>query len=234
MITRELKNIQVVPGFHTPGSYAAPALFHSCTVAGFTSACGGPLSTDVGYYAWGGPIIDRLALNDSFNAVAVALNARADITTSVESTAMVKYYGLTIGLQHSSSTAASGFSNLSTGEWVIDYPLQQVSTATSTAAGLYTVEGAGVAASHAGLLSTALSSSTSTGYAVYVGPAPVFSLEAAKRYVRAVVAPHIEVTGCGSPGLSVNGVLVFGYPGSGPASTDAPRGRVQVTSACST
>lgn len=235
MITRDLASLQAVDGFNTPSTGAgnAPAPFHSCTVAGFTSACAGQLSTDVGYFAWGGVLVDRLGLTQRFSAVAALVRARAQVTTSAESTAMVKYYGVTIGLQHSSSTCSGDFENYSTGTWVEDYPLVQVSTATSTTGSFYTAEGAIVADAQAALMSTALTSSTSTGYAHYAGPVPVFPLEGAQRYIRMVVAPHIEVTGCGSPGLFVDGVLLFGYPDTAPLSTSI-KGRIQVTSACST
>lgn len=229
MITRDLANTQSVGAFNAP----AAGDFHSCTVTGFTCTCGGFVSTDIGFLGFGGRIIDRLGLRENFAAVVAAVQAKANVTTSAESTAMVKYYGLTIGLQHSSSTCSGGFSNYSTDEWVNDYPLVEVSTATSTGASFYSVEGADVAAASARLMTTGLTSSTSTGYAEYAGRAPVFDLVGAKRYIRMMIAPHIEATGCGSPTLSVNGILIFGDPGAGPHSTSI-RGRIHVTSGCST
>jgi len=229
MITRDLANLQVVGAFDSP----AAGDFHSCTVTGFTCTCGGFVSTDIGFLGFGGRMIDRLGLRENFAAVAAAVKARANVATSVESTAMLRYYGVTIGLQHSSSTCSGGFSNYSTGQWVNDYPLVEVSTATSTGASYYTVEGADVAAVTARLMTTGLSSSTSTGYAEYAGPAAEFDLCGAKRFIRMMVAPHIEATGCASPSLSVTGVLIFGDPGSGPHSTNI-RGRIHVTSGCST
>ena len=235
MITRDVASLQVVSGFNTPSTGAAHTLaaFHSCTVAGFTSACGGFLSTDIGFFGHGGVMVDRFGLRDAFGAVAVAIQARAAVATSADSTAYVKYYGLTIGLQDSCTTCSADFGNYSTGTWVTDYPLAQVSTATSTSASFYTQEGRRVSENSAALMSTALTSSTSTGYAHYAGPAPVFDLAGAGRYLRTMIAPHIEVTGCASPGMEVFGTLVFGYPGKAPFSTGL-RGRIQVTSACST
>ena len=234
MITRELKNIQVVGAFNTPstGTGHTLAAFHSCTVAGFTCTCAGVVSTDTGYFGFPGRMIDRLGLSENFSAVAVGVTARAAITTTVASTASVQYHGLTIGLQHTCSTGGT-WANYSTGSWIEDYPLVRVSTSTSTGDSYYTAEKARFSDFSAALMSTALTSSTSTGYAEYAGPAPVFELTGAKRYVRPVIAPHIEVTGCGAPGLEVSGVLIFGHPDKGPHSTSI-RARVHVTSACST
>ncbi len=87
----------------------------------------------------------------------------------------------------------------------------------------------------AAVMTTALTSATSTGNALFIGgPAPVFNIAPAKRFLRAVIGPHIESSGCASPTMFVQGgVMVFGDPDKGPAESTI-RGRIHVTSASST
>ena len=243
MITRDLGNITVVSAFDS----TAAAGYRSCTVSGTgTCTCAGVLSTDLGIFGFGGFMIDRLGLKDTYSAVAVAVDARAEVQTSAASTVQLTYYAITAGLQHSSSTCSGGFTNLSTGQWVTDRPLVIQTTSTSTAATNYSAEGALVALPLAVISSTAAGLTTSTGYARYLGEAPVFALDAAKRFIRVVIAPNITTTGCATPAMNVTASLIFGDPGRGPfeifnvdgtestAIGSRVRGRVHVTTGCST
>lgn len=225
-ISRILAESEVVHGFDSK-------IFHSCTVSGFTSACGTGSTGGAFPFSHIGRIIDRFGLRANFNAVKPVISAYGNVLTSVESTAHDAYMALGIGLQHSATTCSADFADYSTGDWVAEQPLQVVTTATSTGASYYTAEGAEVSAAVAGALSTALSSSTSTAYAALASYTPsAFALQGANRFLRIVLQPRIETTGCGGSNMTVQGGLVFGYPDETPQSS--LRGRVFVTSACST
>lgn len=226
MISRGLKETQVVHAFDQK-------VFHSCTVSGFTSACG-PVDTGGALpYSYAGRIIDRLGLGNNYNSVLVAVHADGIVQASATS-CTINYVGLSFGLQHSSSTGLTGFTDYSTADWPAERALVRVSTATSTDDGFYSAEAAFVSPNTAALMTTSPSTSTSTGYAVLVGgEAPVIPISGAKRYLRVLVAPHIETTGCGGSYANVSGALVFGDGDKNPA--DSPiRARVHVTSACTT
>lgn len=242
MITRDLANITVVNAFDsTPaGGY------RSCTVSGVgTTACAGVLSTDLGLFGFGGFMIDRLGLKDNYAAAAVAVEASAHVATSAASTVQLTYYAVTVGMQHSSSTCSAGFTNLTTEQWLTDAPLLIQTTATSSGTAFgWSSEGTLVAAPIAVFASTDAGLTTSTGYARFVGSAPVFNLANAKRFVRVVIAPNIMTTGCATLAMDVRANLIFGDPSAAPfavtlvdgtLSTErAVRGRVVVTSGCST
>tara|TARA_R110000751_G_scaffold67156_8_gene137067 strand:+ start:4602 stop:5330 length:729 start_codon:yes stop_codon:yes gene_type:complete len=242
MITRNLDNITVVAAFDS----TAAGGYISCGGPAGTCTCAGNLSTDIGLNGFGGFMVDRLGLKDNYSAVAVALNARAEVHSSAASTVQLTYYAITAGLQHSSSTASADFTNLSTGEWVTDRPLVITTTSTVASGASYTADGALVALPLTIISSLTPGMTTSTGYARYVGEAPVFALAAAKRYIRVVVAPTVLTTGCATPPLNVQASLIFGSPGKGPftnynvdgtESTELGsrvRGRVVVTTGCST
>ena len=247
MITRDLGNITVVSAFDS----TAAAGYRSCTVSGTgTCTCAGVLSTGLGLFGFGGFMIDRLGLKDSYSAVAVAIDARAETQTSAASSVQLTYYAITAGLQHSSSTCSDGFTNLSTAQWVTDRPLviQTTSTSLNSAGAAYFNgnEGFLVATPQAVISSTVAGLTTSTGYARYLGEAPVFALDTAKRFIRVVIAPNITTTGCVTPAMSVNASLIFGDPSKGPFETfnvdgtentglgQRVRGRVHVTTGCST
>lgn len=226
-ISRNFSGAEVVHAFDSK-------TFHSCTVSGFTCTCGALGST--GYaepYGYAGRIIDRLGLRADFAAVKPVVSAYGNILTSVESTAHFNYMDVTVGVQHSATTCLADFEDLSTGDWINDQPLQVVTTATSTSGTYYSRENAEISSAIAGALSTAASSSTSTAYAALASYTPgAFALQGASRFLRMIVAPRIETTGCGGSSMVVQGALLFGYPAATPQS--ALRGRVFVTSACTT
>lgn len=247
MITRDLGNITVVSAFDS----TAAGGYRSCAGGpGGTCTCAGVLSTGLGLFGFGGFMIDRLGLKDSYSAVAVAVDARAETGTTAASSVQLTYYAITAGLQHSSSTCSDGFTNLSTAQWITDRPLviQTTSTSTGSAGSAYFNgnEGFLVATPQAVISSTVAGLTTSTGYARYLGEAPVFALDTAKRFIRVVIAPNITTTGCGTAAMSVNASLIFGDPSKGPFETlnvdgveltgvgQRVRGRVHVTTGCST
>jgi hypothetical protein len=224
MITRHLAETQVVHAFDQVS-------FHSCTVSGLVCSCGAQDTGGALPFSYTGRLIDRLGLNRNFNAVVIAPSAYGALGASATACS-IRYFGLSLGLQHAASTAGP-FVDYSTADWPAETALQGVSTATSTGDPYYSVGNASISANNAALLTTGLTTSTSTGYATYVGQnSGAIPLTGAARFIRIIVAPHIEATGCASPPLLVSASLVFGQPDSAPGVT--PLGRVAVTSACST
>ena len=233
MISRDLANTQTVHAFNPPSTGTDPTAFCIVTLAGTTCTAAGTLSTAaLNGYGFGGRIIDRLGLAENYNAVVPVVSSWGEVEPCA-TTCVARFLGVSIGLQHSSSTCSADFSNYSTELWQGRRPLHMVGTSTSTAAPLYNSEAFLLSTTDQGLLTTG--ATTSSGYAVLVGgPAPAFPITGAKRFLRMVVAPHIEgVCTCGFPQLFVFGSLLFGDPDKGVASC-TPRGRVVVTCACST
>lgn len=228
MISRGLKEAQVV------GDAFVQKTFHSCTVSGFTSACGVADTGGALPFSHTGRIIDRLGLAQNYNSVLLAVHALGTVQASATS-CTINYLGIALGIQHSSSTAASGFADYSTADWVAEQPLVRVSTSTSTGDGFYSAEAAFVSDFTSAAMTTSPSTSTSTGYADYVGgPAAVIPISGAKRFLRIVVAPHIETTGCGGSFMTVSGALVFGDGDKNPADSSPARARVILSSANTT
>lgn len=228
MINRFLSEAEYVHAFDA-------VTFHSCTVSGFTCSCGAQDTGGALPFSYTGRLIDRMGLSRNFQAVKLVASAQGVIQTSgVGTTAMIQYLGLSLGLQHSATTCSGGFVDWSTGDWGGEQALQNVTTATSTASGLYTVAGATVSpVGLAQVLSTALTTSTSTGYAALAsGGSNAIPITGAGRFIRIVVAPHIETTGCAGSNMTVTGGLIFGHPDA--AAAPAPFARVFVTSGCST
>lgn len=224
MITRDLASVNSV---HALDQMA----FHSCTVSGFTCTCAGPINSAVSTTAYPGRLIDRLGLSRRYAAVKVVVAGYGDIQASAGSTAMTNYMGIAVGLQHSATTCSGDFTDYSTGDWGPEEAFQVVTTATSTSSPFYNVQA--LSANAAGILTTALTTSTSTGYANFVGTgATAIPLAGAKRFLRVVIAPHIETTGCAGSNMKVSASLIFGIPEEAPVAS--PFGRVHVTSACST
>src|SRR3990167_7793475 len=207
--------------------------FHSCTVTGFVCSCGVGSTGGALPYSHGGRIIDRLGLSRRFAAVKIAVAGYGDIQCSAGSTAMTNYIGVAAGLMHSATTCAADFADYSAGDWPSEQAFQVVTTATSTSSPFYSAQGALLSANAAGALTTGLTTSTSTGYAALVDiSSNAIPLTAAKRFIRVNILPHIETTGCGGSNAKMSAALIFGFPEEAP--TDAPLGRVFVTSACST
>lgn len=225
MISRSQAGLEVVHAFDLKQ-------FTSCTVSGFTSACG---TVDTGGalpFSFAGRIIDRLGLRRNYNAVVPIISAHGTVNSSVESTALFNYQAIAVGVQHASATGGT-WADYSTEFWQAERPLVRVSTATSTADSFYSAEAAFISPNTAALMSSAASSSTSTGYSAYVsGPVGAIPISGAKRYLRMLVAPSINCTGCGGPVVNVMGSLLFGAPDAAPAATDI-RARIHVSSACS-
>jgi len=219
--------------------------FHSCTAqAGTTCSAGGLLSTaaiqsdsvtsgQLG--AFGGRIIDRLALKQNYNSVALLADAWGMILASA-TTATSRYLGVAVGLQDSSSTCSADFSAYSTAQWMGRRPLTTYVNATTTCSDFYDCTGEAQAISpyQSGNLSTG--TTTSSGYCVLINaPVSVLPLTGAKRYLRMLVAPTHFADGTDTiMPLFVTGSLLFGDQDHGPASCTPQRGRAVVTSGSST
>ncbi len=210
--------------------------FHSCTVSGFFCTCQPYTGAVALPFGLGGRIIDRLGLMDGYNTVAVVPSARGD---RIGSTTCYTddYVGLATGIQHSSTTCLGNFTDYSTDNWGPERGLLWVTTATSTGASgspAYNNEAALLGAPATQILSTSRVCSSSTGYLVHAGGvSTVVPADGLRRFIRVIVAPHIETTGCGGTNATVSAALLFGYPDKA-LPTLAIRGRVHVTSACTT
>lgn len=224
MITRFISEAEAVSAFDQK-------TFHSCTVSGFTSACGTVSTGGALPFSYAGRIIDRLGLGKNFNSAKVVPIGLGVVQASATS-CTINYLGVSLGIQHSATTCSGGFSDYSTEDWPAEQAFQRVSTATSTGDGFYSQEAGFVSPNTADLMTTDASTSTSTGYATLntLGLNAV-PLDGAARFIRVIVAPHIETTGCGGSFANVAAALLFGHPDEAPQTS--LRARVAVTSACS-
>ncbi|MCR4375688.1 MAG: hypothetical protein NUW22_12645 [Acidobacteria bacterium] len=227
MITRFLDEAEAVTALDSVS-------YHSCNVAGFSCSCGGALSTSGAIpFGYSGYMIDRLGLQRNFQSVKIVPTFKGVVQTSAAFTSYTAYLGVSVGLQHSATTCSEDFGDYSTGDWPGEQALQAMTTSTSTADQFYSVAGAAVSDQIAALMTTAARTSSSTAYAVLATYGiKAIPLTAAKRFVRVVVAPHLEATGCGGSNMTGGAVLIFGHPDEAPQT--GLNGRVFVTSACST
>jgi len=248
MIARDLANCLHVHAFETQssGTNAETLIsFHSCTAqAGTTCSAGGVLSTaaiqsagetsgELG--AFGGRIIDRFALKQNYNSVALLCDAWAQALASA-TTATARYFGVSLGLQDSSSTCSADFSAYSTANWLGRRPLTLYTNTTTTCSQFYDCTGEAQAVSQyqSGELTTG--TTTSSGYCVLINaPITVLPLTGAKRYLRMLVAPVCLAAGTNSVmPMHAVGSLLFGDPDEGPADCSPQRGRAFATSDTST
>lgn len=219
MITRDLTGLCSVQAM---GPIAA---LHSCTVTGFTSACGSNNMSAFGNGAISGFVIDRLALPGQYTALLVSVAGFGPINSSTTS-CRLQYVSVGLGLQHAGCSTA-GWVDYSTGSFVT-VAGRYVSTATSTADAWWNA-GLGAAI---GTLTTAATTSTSTGTQELVAGA-IFDLTGAERFVRVVVAPRLETTGCGGYYTSLSAQAIFGHPAESPRDV-TKQGRVLYSTANST
>ena len=235
MIARDVAQLQVVPAFQHNAKFVAcgDANLGTCTCAAGISAAGS---------TWfPGFIIDRLGLAQSFNSVAIAPNAWADIRVSDEN-ARVQYYAVGVGLQHTCTTGGT-FADYSTGDWIVDQGLWRQTTATATACAMYTAVQRDAADTLGGVMTSATSTasgvsqnvaSSSTGTAWYAGPPAKFDLSGAKRYLRVLVRPVVGTTACAGGPMELSAVAIFGEPQVNPAQYSTPVKRILVTTGCAT
>lgn len=218
----------------TPVAALQDTSFHSCTVTGYFCTCQPYTGASALGSGLGGQIIDRLGLVEGYNAVGVVPTVRA-VRQGSTTCYTDDYVGIATGIQHSSTTCLGNFSDYSTENWAAERALVWVTTATSTSASpAYNNEAALMGAPAAQVLSTSRVCSSSTGYVVLAGgPITAVPADGLKRFIRVIVAPRIETTGCGGTYATVGASLVFGYPDKAAPGT-AIRGRVHVTSACTT
>lgn len=235
MITRDIKELQVVPAFRHNAKFATcEALVATCTCAG---------GVDAACSTWfPGFVVDRLGLTRGFNAVLIAPVVTADIASSDNAgNARARYYGIGVGLQHT-CTSGGTWSNYSTGQWIDDQGLWSQTTATATACHtFYSAVQRDVGDTLGGIMATATSTtpglsvqagSSSTAFAYYSGPGAAFDLGGAKRYIRALVRPRIETAACAQGLMAVSAAFIFGEPGEAPAGN--PIKRILVTTGCAT
>ena len=231
MISRHFGATEYVHAFN-------PVTYSPCGTVEVT-ACG---TVDTGGalpFSFGGRIIDRLGLGRGYRAMMPVLTANGVIGTSAFLTCTIKYLGVEWGVQHSSTTCSADFADYSTADWRGEQALWVMTTSTTTggATGLYSSAHRQISDFNGGFLSTAPTTSSSTGYAMLVsGVTPeAIQLDGALRFLRLVVLPRIESTAgacsCGM-NLTVGAGLLFGDADEAPPA--APRGRIHVTSACST
>lgn len=245
MFTNDLANTLHVHAFEGQSSADTLMPYHSCSAqAGFTCSAGGLLSTAAIQSdgvtsgqggAHGGQIIDRLALKQNYNSVALLVDAWGLVLAS-STVATNRYMGVGAGLQDSSSTCSADFAAYSTAQWIGTRPLTLYTNTTTTCSQFYDCTGEGQAVSQyqSGPLTTG--TTTSSGYAVLINaPVTVLPLTGAKRYLRMLIAPvhFADGTDTVMP-MHVTGSLLFGDPDKGPASCTPQRGRAFVTSGSST
>ena len=236
MITRDVNQLQVVPGFHHN------AKFVTCEDLVGTCSCAGGVEQACSTW-FPGYMIDRLGLTRSFNSLLIAPVVVADIaSTDNAGNARARYYGFGVGLQHTSATGGT-WANYSTGDWIYDQGLWSQTTATATACHtFYSAVQRDTAFTLGGVMATATSTtpgisvqaaSSSTGFAYYTGPGASFSLAGAKRYIRVLIRPRIETAACAQGKMSISASRIFGEPGEAPG-PDTPVKRVLVTTGCAT
>lgn len=235
MITRDVAQLQVVPGFqHNAKFVTCENLVGTCTCAGGVAGAG---------TTWfPGFMIDRLGLTQQFNSLLVAPVVYADIASSDNAgNARARYYGIGVGLQHTSATGGT-WADYSTGAWITDQGLWSQTTATATACHtFYTAVQRDTADTLGGIMATATSTtpglslnagSSSTAIAYYSGPGAKFDLTGAKRYVRVLVRPRIEALACAQGLMHISAAAIFGEPAEAPVVS--PVKRILVTTACAT
>lgn len=247
MITRDVNQLLVVPAFTHEGRFsgcgAGPGDF-TCSTAGGIEA---PGSTNLTGYAgtadcsiyFPGFVIDRLGLREAYRSLLLAPLCYGD-ALSTDENARLRFQGISVGLQHTSATGGT-WANYSTGNWLIQAGLWNQTTATSTAAGFYSVVQADAADVLGGVLTSTTSTAatgrgdptTSTGITYYAGPGAAFDLGGAKRYLRPLLRPHFEATGCGIVSARMEMVAIFGEPDIARPS-EAEVKRILVTTPCAT
>jgi hypothetical protein len=243
MIARDLANTLHVHAFEGQSSADTLMPFHSCgEQAGYACSAYGALSTAAiqsynacaVFGARGGRIIDRLALRQNYNSVALLVDAWGEVLAS-STVLTARYLGVATGLQDSSSTCSADFTAFSTAQWEGTKPLTLYTNTTTTCSQFYDCTGEAQANSQyqSGQLTTG--TTTSSGYAVLVAPPTVLALTGAKRFLRMLVAPtHMnDGTNTVQP-MHVVGSLLFGDPDIGPAAAASERSRAFVTSGTST
>lgn len=227
MITRDISGTFYVPAFDRK-------MFGSCAATRYDPCCGyNPQMCDgVGTErsGWNGRIIDRLSLPTGFTnarVIATSLAVLEHCSTGVGAAEWrANYVGLAVGLDHNCSTGA-GWTAFSTASWSAEKPGYLLSTAGST---------------QDGYLGTSSTTSTSLNPMAFVlstsargvvSAEAIFDLTAAKRFIRVVVTPRIESTGC-SIGLPVEAGILFGGAANAPAEWSGLTGKLIVTTGCST
>ncbi len=241
MITRDIHQMLVVPAFTHNANFSgcgAGPLNWTCSTVGGIEAAGATGMGDCSIY-FPGFVIDRLGLRESYRSLLVAPLAYGDALTTDEN-ARVRFQGISVGLQHTSATGGT-WANYSTDDWLIYQGLWLQTTATATSAGFYTPVQRDASDVLGTIMTTTTSTATtgmgdpttSTGISYYVGPGAAFDLGGANRYIRALIRPHLEATGCGAVFMRVSATHIFGEPDLARPSATAVK-RILVTTPCAT
>src|SRR3990167_5052274 len=243
MITRDVNQIYVVPGF------VNNARFTGCTLAGYTCTESGATSAIGSSEFYPGFTIDRLGLPRNYNAMMVAPVLFGDYQTSV-ATGNIAAITLSAGIMHSSATGGT-FTAYSTENWIDRLGLWRQTTATSTATtkqyftavqrdvGLTSAIGLG------GMTSTTTSTASGEGVAAgasstsliyWAGAGPAFSLVGAKRFIKCALRLQHLTTGdvCSGAGrVHMSAAAIFAEPDEAQPPYTANK-RILVTSGCAT
>ena len=212
MITRDIAQGFVVPAFWNN------ARFHSCTVAGYTCYKDGATSAIGTSEFFPGFVIDRLGLPGAFRSMGVAPLLFGDYGVSEPTNGTAIAATLSIGVMHASASGGT-YAAYSTGSWMVSQPLWRQTTSTSTAAPLFSAVQRDVGNTSeigtGGLTSTststaagasAVAGTSSTSFLYYAGPMADFAIDGAKRFIKVVIRPQFETTGCASGSFALSAV----------------------------
>ena len=243
MITRDVNQIYVVPGF------VSNARFTGCTLAGYTCTESGATSAIGSSEFFPGFVIDRLGLPRGFNSLLVAPVVFGDYQTSV-GTGNIAAITLSAGIQHASASGGT-FTSYSTENWIDRQGLWRQTTATSTASTNSYYEavqrdvGNTSEIGWGGVTSTTTSTALGEGVAAgasstsllyWAGAGPAFSLGGAKRFIRVALRLQHLTTGdvCSGAGrVHMSAAAIFAEPDES-RPPYAPFKRILVTSGCAT
>jgi hypothetical protein len=236
MITRDVAQQFVVPALYHS------ARFHSCTVAGLSCYTGGATSAIGTSEFFPGFIIDRLGLPGAFRSLGVAPLLYGDYGVSEPANGPVLTATLSVGVMHASASGGT-YVAYSTGTWMVQQPLWRQTTSTSTSSAYFTAVQRDVGNTSeigtGGLTSTSTSTSagtsvvagtSSTSFVYYAGPLADFPIDGAKRFIKVVIRPQFETTGCATGSFALSAVGIFGEADL--SQPRQPTKRILVTSGC--
>jgi hypothetical protein len=238
MITRDIAQLYVVPALTHANR------FHSCTVTGLTCYTDGATSAIGSSEFFPGYVIDRLGLPRAFRSFLVAPVLHGAFGSTGTGAGDILIGSLTVGVMHASASGGT-YAAYSTGSWLVGQSLWKQTTSTSTGSLAFSSVQRDVGFTSeigiGGLTSTTTSTAagatinvgtSSTGLVYYAGPGPIFSTEGMKRFIKVVIRPQWETTGCGAPGFHLSAAGIFGEPDL--AIPPLPAKRILVTSGCAT
>lgn len=212
MITREISQLRVVPGFEQAISTATAtsdgaegsrgSILASYTI--FNASCGS-MNGDATGNGVMGLIVDRLGLGRNYNDVAVSAFGAYDIGTSTKD---AKFGAVYAWLYHSSTTCADDFDRYSTDREQPRAPAVVLNTTSTLASGFMATSTA------VGTWGTFSATATGQARADYQA---MYDLRAANRYLRPLFFAEAYASSSGGSQFPHVGVsLVFGSPDGAP------------------